>query len=78
MLQVSGGNNQMVKVAKNLRDKDGKSIRTYHDNPLNNTELYEVRYHNGELAHVEANIISENMFAQVESEGYHFYLVDKI
>ena len=55
----------MVKVTNNMRDEDVKSIGTYHDNPLTNTELYEFRYHNGELSHVEDNIISYNMFAQV-------------
>ena len=58
--------------------EDIKSIGTYHDNPLHNIEFYEVKYHNGELAHIESNIIADNMFAQVGSEGYHFQMVDKI
>ena len=58
MLQVFIGNDQMVKVAKNLRDEYVKSIGTYHDKPLYNKDLYEVKYHNGGVSHVEANIIA--------------------
>ena len=58
MLQGSVGNDQMVKVEKKLRDEDVKSIGTYNNNLLNNTELYEVKYHNSECVHVESNIIS--------------------
>ena len=43
MLQGVGSNSQMVKVTKKLIDEYRKSIRTYHDNKLNNTELYEVK-----------------------------------
>ena len=66
MLQGAGGNYQMVKFAKNLRDKNEKSIGTYHDNPLHNMELYEVKFHNGELTYIEANIVAENMFSHFE------------
>ena len=68
----------MVKVAKKMRDEDGKQILTYHHNPLNNTDLYGVKYHNGEISHVEVNIIAENMFAKGNSEGYNFQMVDNI
>ena len=68
----------MVKVENNLRDVDGKSIGTYQDNTQYNTELYEVKYQNSEIAHFETNIIAKNIFAQVDSEGYHFQLVDDI
>ena len=56
----------MVKVENNMRDVDGKSIGTYQDNTQYNTELYEVKYQNSEIAHFETNIIAENIFAQVE------------
>ena len=52
----------MVNVINKLRDKDRKSIGTYHDIPLHNTYLYVVRYHNGELAYIEDNIVADNMF----------------
>ena len=42
----------MVKFAKKIRDKDGKSIGTYHNNPLHNIDLYEVKYHNVDLAYI--------------------------
>ena len=68
----------MVNVIKKLREKDRKPIGTYHDIPLHNTELYVVRYHNGELAYIEDNIIADNMFGWVYLEGYHFQLVENI
>ena len=58
MLQGSVGNDQMVEVEKKLRDEYVKSIGTYHNKPLHNKDLYEVKYHNSECVHVESNIIS--------------------
>ena len=43
MLQRAGGNYRIVKVARNLIGEDGKSIGTYHDNLLHNTDFYEVK-----------------------------------
>ena len=67
MLQgAAGGNDQIVKFTKKLRDEDIESIGTYHNIPLHITELYKVKYHNSELAHIAANIIVYHMFAQVD------------
>ena len=61
MIQCYGGNDQMFKVAKNLRDEDGKCIVKFQNNPLHNTELYEFKYHKVKLSHIEANIIVMNI-----------------
>ena len=58
MLQGSGVDEQMVKVANRQRVEYGKSIVTYHDNPLYNTELNGIKYHNSEISHAEDNIIA--------------------
>ena len=68
----------MAKVVKRLRDEDGKGIGTASDNPLHDTRMYEVRYSNGETAELQANIIAENMFNQIDSEGYHYQLLCEI
>ena len=39
MLQGDAGNNQMVKVAKKMRDDYGKPIEEYYDITLCNTEF---------------------------------------
>ena len=78
MIQGAGGNYQMVKVANNMREDDRKSIGAYQNNLLSNKYLYEVKYHNVELAQVEYDIISENIFVQVDSERYKFQMLDKI
>ena len=56
-------------MKKWMKDKNGKSIGTCHNNPLHDTKLYGFKYHNVEFAHVESNIVAEKTFAQVKSEG---------
>jgi hypothetical protein len=40
--------------------------------------MYEVEYPNGHQASLAANVIAENMFAQVNNEGKHHVLYEEI
>ena len=40
--------------------------------------MYEVEYCNGYVAEMPANVISENLLAQVEQEGNRFLLIESI
>jgi hypothetical protein len=60
---------QFARVTKRLKDKDGLPIGTADDNPLLDTRMYEVMYHDGHVESMAANVINENMIAQVDDEG---------
>jgi len=49
-----------------------------HNNPLFDTREYEVEFTDGTHEKYQANIIAENMYAQVDDEGNEFLLLDEI
>ena len=48
------------------------------DNPMLESRMYEVKYHDGYVASMAANVIFENLFTLVEQEGNRFLLIDSI
>ena len=40
--------------------------------------LYEVSFSNGRTEELAANVISENMISQVDSEGHHYHVLKEI
>jgi hypothetical protein len=77
-LPRSGGEVEFARVTKRLRDKDGLPIGTANDNPILDTRVYEVEYPDGHKTSLAANMIAENLFAQVDSEGNRHVLFDEI
>jgi hypothetical protein len=67
-----------ARVTKRLRDTNGLPIGIVDQNPLLDTRIYEVEYSDGQNASLSANIIAENMFAQVDDEGNRFQLLSEI
>ena len=68
--QVSG------KVIKQAFGPDGKVAGKYDDNPYLNSIMYEVGLADGRIKEYGANIITENMLAQVDSDGFSLALVE--
>ena len=66
------------KVSKRLKDKDGRPIGVANDNPLLDTRMYEVEFQGGRTETFTANIIAENMFAQVDDEGHRQVLLKEV
>ena len=71
-------NPQYAEVIKRLRDADGIPIGTANENPILNSNMYEVEYQDGMRASLVANCIAENLFAQVDQEGNRHVLLDEI
>ena len=69
---------QNAKVIGRSKDENGQIIGTYHENPMLNTVVYDVEFPDGEIKEYGANIIAENMYAQVDSDGHRHQLVDGI
>ena len=67
-----------AKVIGRTVDSDGRTIGTYNDNPIINTLVYDVEFPDGEVKEYAANTIAENLFEQVDSEGFTLSVFDGI
>ena len=61
----------MARVTKKLNNNKGNPIWIEHPVLLADHSLYEVSFPNGRTEDLTANVISENMIFQVDSEGHH-------
>ena len=77
-LDRGGDQPEFARVKKRLRDNNGRPIGVASDNPILDSRMYEVEYQDGHTAAIAANIIAENLFAQVDQEGNRFVLFDEI
>ena len=67
-----------AKVKRRAVDLDGNPVGRAHDNPLLDTRHYIVEYIDGSEETLSANIIAENLLAQVNEEGHRQLLLDEI
>jgi len=65
-------------MIKRTRGLDGKPIGCAHTNPLFDTREYKIEFTDGTREKYQANIIAENMYAQVDSEGNQYLLLQEI
>ena len=77
-LPRGGGEVELGRVVKRMRDKDGLPIGTANDNPILDTRLYEVEFPDGHKTALAANSIAENLFSQVDDEGNRHVMLDEI
>ena len=57
---------------------DGKISGTYDDNLYVNTVLYDVEFPDGQVKEYSANVIAENMYSQVDADGFSNVLMEAI
>jgi hypothetical protein len=69
---------QHARVKRRALDDDGKPIGTPSNNPLLDTRAYEVVHLDGGTEILTANIIAENLLAQVDDEGHKQQMLDEI
>ena len=67
-----------AKVKRRAVDVEGNPVGIANDNPMLDTRRYEVEYHTGETEVLSANVIAENLIAQVDEEGHRQLLIDEI
>jgi hypothetical protein len=81
VLLAQGQDLKAAKVLRRAKDhQDGSNIvGTYDDNPILNTMVYDVEFPDGAaVKEYSANVIAENMYAQVDSEGFQYNFLDLI
>ena len=65
-------------MKKRLREEKGIPIGVANDKSILESIMYEVEYRNKYVAAMVANVIAENLFAQVDQEGNIFLLIEFI
>lgn len=61
-----------------MRANEGMPIGMASDNPLLDSRIYEVEYVDGNVEDLTANIIAENLIAQVDEEGHRQVVLEEI
>ena len=78
MLPKDGEHMQAARVIGQSRDKEGKTIRTFNQNPILNMKVYNVMFPDGSVSQYAANIISENIYSQIDEDRYPYQLLECI
>ena len=78
VLLPQGETVKSAKVKGRSKDSDGNIVGTYDNNPLLNSMLYDVEFPDGAVKKYAANTITQNMYEQVDGEGYSTSKVDSI
>jgi hypothetical protein len=65
-------------VKRRAVDVEGRPIGPPSTNPLLDSRQYEIEFMNGEVEILTANIIAENLLAQVDEEGHRKMLIEEI
>ena len=58
------------KVIGRKRDAGDNLIGVGHTNPIFNIRLYQVQFPEGQVKEYSANIIAQNLYSQLDSEGH--------
>ena len=77
-LPRGGGEVELGRGSKRLRDKDGLKIGTAKDNPILDIRVHKVEFPDGHKASLAANAIAENLFSQIDDEGNRDVMLDEI
>ena len=78
LLRGPDGTMIKAKVKKRTLDEAGNPIGKYHENPLLDSRLYDVEFVDRGVEAVTANIIAENILAQINEEGHWQLMLDEI
>ncbi len=70
--------NQMMHgtVKARKRDPDGNPIGCQSDNPILDNQLYDVKFPDGEVTPLTANVIAQAMYAQCDVDRNEYLLLD--
>ena len=77
-LYQGGDRLELSRVKNRLKDTNGKPIGVANDKPIVDLRMYEVEYHYGYVGAMAANVIDDNLFAEVDQNGNIFVLIEYI
>ena len=76
LLPQDGEYMRSARVIGRATDANGIPVGTYNSNPVLNTRIFNVMFPDGNIQQYSANIIAENIYSQVDEEGYRYVLLD--
>ena len=68
----------IARVKDRKRDHDGALIGRTNSNPILNTAVYNIETPDGNIQEYTANVIAENMWNQVDDDGYNYNMLYEI
>ena len=74
----SGAEPQLSRVVKKMKDNEGNTIGMANKNPILDTRVYWIEFQDGFRQPLAVNLISENLFAQVDQEVRKKNLINMI
>ena len=77
-LDQGGYRPEFARVKNRLKDANGRPISVANNNPILDSVMYEVEYRDGYVAAMAANVISDDLFTQIDQEGNIFLLIKSI
>ena len=78
VLLLKGDKYQFSKIKAHKKDEQGNLIRHSDSNPILDTRLYKVEFDDGEVCEYAVNTIAENLYSQIDKEGFQQVLMDGI
>ena len=60
-----------AEVVCHKRNFDGTLVGTENKNPILDSRVYEVKFSDGSMADYATNVLIENLYSQVDDDGYH-------
>jgi hypothetical protein len=78
VLLPQGGEMTKAVIRSRKRDNDGLPTGRRNTNPLLDTREYEVEFPDGSTDTFTANLIAENLYSQIDSEGRSFAILKEI
>ena len=73
-----GNAQECARVLRHKRDPDRNLVGSARANPAVNTCIYKVRFSNGRTEQLDANVLAEVVYAQCQSDGNQYVLLDAI
>jgi len=78
-LSINRGDSEIRgRVVKRARCNNGEFIGLLHKNPLMDSREYWIEFPDGDEEKYAANVIAENLYLQVDSEGQHYAVMKEI
>ena len=77
-MDVPGEESRRATVKRRVNNADGTSGGTHHQNPLMDTREYALGYDDGTHDRYFANVIEENLYSQIDSEGRQIIVLEEI
>ena len=74
----NGDVNQCATVVRRTMNLEGDTYGTAHANPMLDTRVYDVMFEDGTVKQYGANIIAENIYSQVDQEGFQYLHLQEI